>query len=203
VTRCPRHGLAIPPDGTCIVCRREARGGRGEGAGLPSWLYALVGLVLAGLLVFGVVRMVLQRAETATAEPPPPAPLQRFAARPASSMPTTVQTAAPAGSTVPTWFTDEQARVPEERKRVSITVYSTSWCPSCRAAKAWLANHHQAFFERDIEQDPEAKVRMHKLNPAGGVPTINVEDEILVGFDAPSLDRAIDTAARRRIASNR
>lgn len=108
-----------------------------------------------------------------------------------------------AASAVPAWFTAEQARVPEERKRVSITVYSTSWCPSCRAAKAWLASHHQPYFERDIELDPEAKVRMHKLNPAGGVPTINIEDEILIGFDGSAMDRAIDGAARRRIASER
>jgi glutaredoxin 3 len=199
VTRCPRHGLAIPPDGTCIVCRREARGG--ESAGLPAWPFALVGLVLAGLLVFGVARTVLQRAETATAEPPP-SPLQRFAASPASSVPSTHEPSV-AASAVPAWFTDEQARVPEERKRVSITVYSTSWCPSCRAAKAWLANHHQPYFERDIEQDPEANERMRKLNPAGGVPTINIEDDILIGFDGPALDRAIDGAARRHIASAR
>jgi glutaredoxin 3 len=197
VTRCPKHDLAIPPGGTCIVCRRETRGG---GGGLPGWLYALVGLTLAGLVVFGIVRTVLLRA--ATAEPPPPSPLQRFAASPASSVPST-HVPSVAASAVPAWFTDEQARVPDERKRVSITVYSTSWCPSCRAAKAWLASHHQPYFERDIEIDPEAKTRMHKLNPAGGVPTINVEDEILVGFDASSLDRAIDGAARRRIASAR
>lgn len=196
MTRCPRHGLAVPPGGTCIVCRREARGK----GGLPAWLYALVGLTLAGLLVFGIVRTVFQRAETVTAEPPPPLPLQRFAASTATPVPSTRQTVEAVGSAVPAWFTDEQSRLPEERKRVSITVYSTSWCPSCRAAKAWLASHHQPYFERDIELDAEAKVRMHKLNPAGGVPTINIEDEIFIGFDGPAMDRAIDGAARRHIA---
>ena len=194
MNRCPKHGLAIPPGGTCIVCRREAR------TGFPRWLFAVVGVTLVGLAVFGVVRTVLGRDEAVADRPSPqPRPTATFAA----TVPSVHATSEAPDAALPAWFTDEQARVPEERKRVSITMYTTSWCPSCRAAKAWLANHHQPYFERDIELDPEAKTRMHKLNPSGGVPTINIEDEIIVGYDGPAMDRAIDGAARRRIASSR
>jgi mycoredoxin len=39
---------------------------------------------------------------------------------------------------------------------VEITVYTAHWCPECREAKRFLAHHHIAYKEIDIESTPGA-----------------------------------------------
>jgi glutaredoxin-like YruB-family protein len=202
--RCTRHGLATSPDGTCVLCRREL-----APTNAPSlrWLAWLVAGTIAVLLAFSLVRLGVRSLQAARATPEPkrdPAFTTRPAWSAAPPAPTLLAprpgntTAFQASTSV---AVDDRARIEDERKRVSITVYTTSWCPHCKEAKSWLKSHDLAYFERDIEQDPSANTEMRKLNPRGGVPTIHVDDEVIVGFSDRGLDRAIDNAARRRIAS--
>ncbi|AEB12522.1 glutaredoxin family protein [Marinithermus hydrothermalis] len=54
-----------------------------------------------------------------------------------------------------------------------IQMYSTSWCPDCRACKQALVQLGLEFVEIDIDQDPAAEARVLELN--GGrrsVPTL-------------------------------
>lgn len=201
--RCSKHGLAASPDGTCVVCRRATAPQRATGL---RWLGWLAGASVVLLLGFALVRWGVRSLEPARAEPPPrtdPA----LVARPAwTTVPSASMTTAPPAHTTAfeattAFAVDDHARLEEERKRVSITVYTTSWCPHCREAKSWLKSHDQPYFERDIEQDPTANAAMRALNPSGGVPTLHVDSEVIVGFSDAALERAIDNAAKRRIAS--
>lgn len=208
--RCAKHDLALSPGGGCILCRREER------TPVPRWLIILFVVPFVLLLLFAGARAAfraLHDEAAVTPEPiatvvaaaaPPPIP----AAPPSSAATgTTVFAAAPLDPPVATaapapaaptadGISERDAR--EQRKLVSITIYTTTWCGYCKAAKAWMNKEHLTFFERDIEHDAEAKQRMSVLNPRGGVPTINVDGQVLVGFDADNLNRAIDTAARRQ-----
>ncbi|MBK8480434.1 MAG: hypothetical protein IPL40_04565 [Proteobacteria bacterium] len=70
-----------------------------------------------------------------------------------------------------------------------VVLYATSWCPACRAARAWLTAHGVAFVERDIERDPAAsaelmtKAQRQGISPSG-VPVLDVGGTLIEGFDA-------------------
>lgn len=51
-----------------------------------------------------------------------------------------------------------------------ITIYTKSWCPYCRQAKALLSSKGAAFVEIDIEKDPAARPVM--IERAGGRTTV-------------------------------
>jgi glutaredoxin len=96
--------------------------------------------------------------------------------------------------------TEEQARqFAAERERVVVTVYYTEWCPACRSARGYLQQRGIRFEEHDIERDSRARARQRLLNPKGSVPTLLIEDQVLIGFSASRIEKAIDHAARSRL----
>ena len=85
---------------------------------------------------------------------------------------------------------------------LTITMYSTSWCGACVAARDYMRAHDIAFTELDVGEDAAAKKRQLELNPRGSVPTIDVDGrEVLVGFGAKTLEAAIARAAAARSGS--
>ena len=65
----------------------------------------------------------------------------------------------------------------------SAEIFVKAGCPYCRALKRKLEHDQTPYVEHDVERDPSALRRMLELN--GGrrnVPTIVMEDKVLVGF---------------------
>lgn len=77
-----------------------------------------------------------------------------------------------------------------------ISMYSTSWCGACEQARAYLRKHEIPFIEYDVEEDRNAARRMRELNPRGVVPTIVVDDYVMVGFNAAELNQRIELASQ-------
>ena len=79
-----------------------------------------------------------------------------------------------------------------EDKKVVI-VYSTNWCAYCKMAKQYLTSKGVEWVEKNIEEDEDAhKELMEKLGGNfRGVPVIDVNGTILLGFDRAKLDAAI------------
>jgi glutaredoxin len=84
------------------------------------------------------------------------------------------------------------------RHKVSIAMYSTSWCGVCKQARAYMRQNSIAFNEFDVEHDTTARDQAYALNPRGSVPTFAVDDEVLIGFSPDSLETRITRAAKRR-----
>ncbi len=97
---------------------------------------------------------------------------------------------------------DYEQRVLDARRTVDITLYGATWCPSCKQARAWLDANGMAYNERDIDRSEDASRTMRKLNPAGTIPVIDVEGEVVVGFAPDAVDRAIRRRAERRVKLN-
>jgi thioredoxin reductase (NADPH) len=58
-----------------------------------------------------------------------------------------------------------------------ITIYSTVWCPDCKRAKRFFAEHRIQYVNVDIEQDPEGMAYVEKVNKGKRViPTIVFPD---------------------------
>lgn len=85
------------------------------------------------------------------------------------------------------------------RERPKVALFSTSWCPSCRAARAHLQARKVAFVELDVEKDAEAARQYQAAQTAfrlrpGVVPLILVAGKPLQGFSAAQVDAALAAA---------
>lgn len=70
--------------------------------------------------------------------------------------------------------TGEEAEAAQ--KWPKITMYTTSWCPDCRASKRFLTKNGVPFTELDIEAKPETADIVRKINNGKQrVPTIVIE----------------------------
>ena len=85
----------------------------------------------------------------------------------------------------------------EQKARLDITMYSTTWCGYCKKARRWLTSNDIPFVEKDVEKDAAGAAEFRKLTGGrGGVPVITVGDTVIRGFSAPSLEAAIEKAAK-------
>ena len=69
----------------------------------------------------------------------------------------------------------------------NVTIYSTQTCGYCTMAKEFFNKHNIKYVEKDVGADEEARHEMlHKSNQMG-VPVIDIDGEIMVGFNEPKL----------------
>ncbi|NQV09335.1 glutaredoxin family protein [Candidatus Woesearchaeota archaeon] len=64
-----------------------------------------------------------------------------------------------------------------------VTVYSTTVCPWCHKAKDFLKEHNIKFEDKNVGEDAEARNEMLEKSGQMGVPVIDIDGEIIVGFN--------------------
>jgi glutaredoxin 3 len=64
-----------------------------------------------------------------------------------------------------------------------VTVYSTPTCPFCIRAKQYLKDNNIEFTNYDVGSDQAKAQEMMKKSGQMGVPVIDIEGQIIVGFD--------------------
>jgi glutaredoxin len=74
-----------------------------------------------------------------------------------------------------------------------VTIYGTSWCGACRAARQYLAERKIPFADKDIEKDADAarelSVKAAKMGvPTDRVPILDVRGRLLLGFDKARIE---------------
>lgn len=74
---------------------------------------------------------------------------------------------------------------------MSVKVYSTPTCPWCTVAKNYLSSRKVAFEDLDVSRDRNAAMEMVKKSGQRGVPVIDIDGEIIVGFDQAKIDSLI------------
>ena len=78
-------------------------------------------------------------------------------------------------------------------KDVKVIIYVTDWCGICRKARTFLKSLGVNLIEYDVEKDPaQEKERSRKAGGQKGVPVIDVEGTIALGFGANSLRATIE-----------
>ena len=70
----------------------------------------------------------------------------------------------------------------------AITIYSTPTCPFCRQAKDFFATHGASFVDYNVAEDEMRRDEMIEKSGQMGVPVIEINGEIVVGFDKNRLD---------------
>ncbi len=74
---------------------------------------------------------------------------------------------------------------------MSVKVYSTPSCPWCTVAKKYLSSKNINFEDVDVSKSNEAASEMVKKSGQRGVPVIDIDGSIIVGFNQAKIDRLI------------
>lgn len=69
-----------------------------------------------------------------------------------------------------------------------ITVYSTTWCAFCHTAKHYFDQLGVKYLDKDVEKDMKAANEMIGKSGQMGVPVIDIDGAIVVGFNRPQID---------------
>ncbi len=79
--------------------------------------------------------------------------------------------------------------------KATVTIYSTSSCAFCHTEKQWLDKLGVAYIDKNIEEDEAAKTELlEKINGNfQGVPVTFINDEMILGFNRPALQAALET----------
>jgi len=68
-----------------------------------------------------------------------------------------------------------------------ILIYSTPQCHFCKATKAFLTKHNIPFTDIDVSEDKALQREMIEKSNQMGVPVIDIDGKIVVGFDEERL----------------
>jgi glutaredoxin-like YruB-family protein len=72
-----------------------------------------------------------------------------------------------------------------------VIVYSTSWCPWCTRTKEFLKENKIAFKDINVEKDQKATKEMMDKSGQMGVPVIDIDGTIIVGFNESEIRKAL------------
>lgn len=72
-----------------------------------------------------------------------------------------------------------------------VKVYSTSTCPWCHKVKAFLKDNHIHFEDIDVSSDKEAADEMIEKSGQMGVPVIDINGKMIIGFDQEALKKEL------------
>ena len=72
-----------------------------------------------------------------------------------------------------------------------IKVYTTDSCPWCVKAKNYLKSKNIAFEEVNVAEDMIGREEMLKKSKQLGVPVLDINGTVIVGFDKPAIDTAL------------
>ena len=74
---------------------------------------------------------------------------------------------------------------------MNIIVYSTTTCPYCNMAKAYLKEKGVEFEEIDVSVNQEKGQEMIKKSGQQGVPVLDINGTIIIGFNKAKIDEAL------------
>lgn len=70
----------------------------------------------------------------------------------------------------------------------NIIVYSTPTCPYCHVAMDFLKSKGVVFVEKDVAADQVAAEEMIDKSGQMGVPVVDIDGEIIIGFDKEKIE---------------
>ena len=73
----------------------------------------------------------------------------------------------------------------------SITVYSTNTWPWCVKVKDYLRNNNIEFKDINVGMDRQGAMEMIQKSGQRGVPVLDIDGNIIVGFDKEAIDKAL------------
>ncbi len=72
-----------------------------------------------------------------------------------------------------------------------VKIYSTPTCPFCIRAKEFLKENNVLFEDTDVSTNQEAARDMIEKSGQMGVPVLDIDGQIIVGFDKERIKNAL------------
>ena len=73
----------------------------------------------------------------------------------------------------------------------SVKIYSTPTCPWCIRTKQFLKDNNIVFEDMDVSLNQAAAEEMIQKSGQMGVPVLDIEGEIILGFDKEKIKKAL------------
>jgi glutaredoxin-like YruB-family protein len=73
----------------------------------------------------------------------------------------------------------------------TVKVYSTTTCPYCVRAKQFLKENNITYEDIDVSSDQAAAEEMIRKSGQMGVPVLDIDGQIIVGFDKERIKQAL------------
>lgn len=73
----------------------------------------------------------------------------------------------------------------------NVKIYSTPVCPYCVMAKEYFKKNNVQYEDYDVSVDEKAAKEMIEKSHQLGVPVIDIEGEIIIGFDKEAINKAL------------
>ena len=77
---------------------------------------------------------------------------------------------------------------------MNVTLYRTESCPWCHKTAEFFKKHKVKFKAIDVGKSAKASEEMIEKSGQQGVPVIDIDGKIIVGFDEPKLKKTLKIA---------
>lgn len=74
----------------------------------------------------------------------------------------------------------------------NVKIYSTPTCVYCKMAKEFFQKNNVHYQEFNVAEDQKAREEMVEKSHQLGVPVIDIDGEIFVGFNRSELEKALE-----------
>jgi len=75
--------------------------------------------------------------------------------------------------------------------QTNVKIYTTPTCPYCAMVKAFLKENRIPFVEKNVGADRAAAIEMMEKSGQMGVPVLDINGEIIVGFNRNAIKKAL------------
>ena len=76
-------------------------------------------------------------------------------------------------------------------KANKVKIYTTSTCPWCMKTKEFLKANNVKYDEMNVGEDEKSRNEMFEKSGQFGVPVIDVNGTVIVGYDKEALKKAL------------
>ncbi len=73
----------------------------------------------------------------------------------------------------------------------NVIVYSTVTCPYCHMVKDYLTEKKVGFVDYNVGEDQVKAEEMVKKSGQMGVPVVEIDGNVIIGFNRPEIDRLL------------
>lgn len=84
----------------------------------------------------------------------------------------------------------------QQLRVMNIKIYSTPSCPYCKLAKDFMTEKKIEFKEVDVAGDPTSANEMVKISGQMGVPVIDIDGQIIVGWNKDAIEEALSSSKK-------
>lgn len=75
-----------------------------------------------------------------------------------------------------------------------VTVYGAEWCAFCHQAMRYMDGLGVKYLYKNVDMNPVDAREAMEISGQTGIPVIDINGSIIIGFDRPSIDEALKRA---------